>query len=221
VPAAAAEPETAAAKADDVAAGASESWRRIESPLTFEARLGFGLRPDSGLGFTDETTAGAELGLSLYFGLGERLAAGIALDRASLGRGTGLSGIDSVTAEYDVYSAMLGLRALPLRSDFVDLFVGFQLGAGVQTLTATGTSGTGSITAPARVFSCDASDTPALQLGGYLGARFMLAPRWGVSARLNGVGRRLSGEVLDDCAPGLGSLVSVGAGLGVGYDFEL
>jgi hypothetical protein len=49
----------------------------------------------------------------------------------------------------------------------------------------------------------------------------MLAPRWGLSARINASGRRLTGEVIDGCAPGIGTTTTLSGGLGVGYDFDL
>jgi hypothetical protein len=199
---------------------AARPWPRAHSPLTLEGRLGFLVRPDSSAGFDHETNVGAELGLSLYMDIKRELAAGLEIERSSLGRGTAINGLDSVSIDYSVSSAMLGLRAYPKRSELVDVFVGLQVGLGIQGVAATGTASNGALL-PASPYSCGASDTPAFQIGGGIGARLMLTPRWGLTARLNGTGRRLTGEMVEDCAQGIGTAATVSAGLGLGYDFDL
>jgi hypothetical protein len=178
------------------------------------------LRPESSQGFDEESHVGSELGLSLYVDIQRELAAGLEIERASLGRGTAISGLDSVSIDYTVSSAMLGLRAYPLRSKMVDAFVGVQLGVGIQGVSAQGTANNGALT-PASSYSCGASDAPAFQIGGGVGARLMLAPRWGITARINGTGRRLTGDVVEGCAQGIGTATTVSAGIGLGYDFDL
>lgn len=193
---------------------------RARSPLTLEGRLGFLVRPNSGAAFDHESNVGAEVGLSLYLELKRELAAGIEIERSSLGRGTALNHLDSVGIDYAVSSAMLGIRAFPKRTELFDVFVGLQIGVGIQSVSAAGTANNGSL-APASAYSCSASDTPAFQLGGGIGARLMLSPRWGLSARINGTGRRLSDELIGTCAQGIGTATTVSAGLGIGYDFDL
>ncbi len=198
----------------------SPSWQRARAPLTLEGRLGFLWRPDSGAGFDQESNVGAELGLSLYLDLKPELAAGLEIERSSLGRGTAFNGLDSVSTDYTVSSAMLGLRAYPKRTELLDVFVGLQVGLGIQGVSANGTASNGALL-PASAYVCGAADAPAFQIGGGVGARLMLSPRWGVTARINGTGRRLSGDLIEDCAQGLGTATTVSAGLGVGYDFDL
>jgi len=195
-------------------------WPRAHSPLTLEGRFGFLVRPESGNGFDQESIAGAEFGASLYLELKREIAAGLEMERASLGRGTAIRGLDSVSIDYTVSSAMLGLRAYPKRTELLDVFVGIQVGVGIQGVSASGTANNGGVL-PASAYNCGASDTPAFQIGGGIGARLMLTPRWGVTARLNGTGRRLSGEYIEDCAQGIGTATTVSAGLGLGYDFDL
>jgi hypothetical protein len=178
------------------------------------------VRPDSGAGFDHETNVGAELGFSLYMEVKRELAAGLEIERTSLGRGTAINGLDSVNIDYTVASAMLGVRAYPKRTELVDVFVGLQVGLGIQGVAATGTASNGALL-PASSYSCGASDAPAFQIGGGIGARLMLTPRWGLTARLNGTGRRLTGEMVEDCAQGIGTATTVSAGLGLGYDFDL
>lgn len=197
-----------------------QAWERAHSPLTLEGRLGLLLRPESSGGFNDETHAGAELGLSLYMDLNREFAAGLEIDRSSLGRGTALSGLDSVSIDYTVSSAMLGVRAYPKRTELFDLFVGLQVGLGVQGVSAQGIANNGALQ-PGPPYSCGASDAPAFQIGGGVGARLMLSPRWGVTARINGMGRRLSGEVIEDCVQGIGTATTVTSSIGLGYDFDL
>jgi len=199
---------------------AAPPWIRAHSPLTLEGRLGLLLRPGSSAGFQDETHAGTELGLSLYMDLKRELAAGLEIERASLGRGTSISGLDSVSVDYTVSSAMLGVRAYPKRSELFDLFVGLQVGVGIQAVSAVGTANNGALI-PASSYSCGGTDTPAFQIGGGVGARLMFAPRWGVTARINGMGRRLTSDVVDECAQGLGTATTVSGSIGLGYDFDL
>jgi hypothetical protein len=193
---------------------------RARSPLTVDARLGFSWRPEGASGFDDEDTLGSELGASAYFELKREIAAGVEIERTSLGRGTAMSGLDSASIDYTVTSLLLGFKAYPRRSDLLDLFVGFQVGAGIQSVSASGIENNGGLV-PASVYTCSGSDTPALQIGGGIGARFMLSPRWGLTARVNGTGRRLTGELVDDCARGLGTATSVSGSLGLGYDFDM
>ena len=135
-------------------------------------------------------------------------------------RGTALSGLDSVGVDYTVSSAMLGFRAYPKRTEIFDVFVGLQVGVGIQAVSAVGTANNGALL-PASSYTCGAADAPALQLGGGVGARLMFTPRWGVSARVNGMGRRLTSDVVGDCAQGLGTATTISAGVGLGYDFDL
>jgi hypothetical protein len=199
---------------------AAPPWIRAHSPLTLEGRLGLLLRPGSSDGFQDETHAGAELGLSLYMQLKRELSAGVEIERASLGRGTSIGGLDSVSIDYTVSSAMLGVRAYPKRSELLDVFVGVQVGVGIQAVSAVGTANNGALL-PASSYSCGGTDTPAFQIGGGVGARLMFAPRWGVTARINGTGRRLTSDVVDECAQGLGTATTVTGSIGLGYDFDL
>lgn len=194
--------------------------QRAHWPLTLQGKLGFSVRPESSGGFDDETQAGAELGLSLYLELKREFAVGLEIDRVSLGRGTAISGFDSVTADYSVSSAMLGLRAYPKRSELLDLFVGLQVGVGIQGVSAAGTAGGSGLT-PAVAYQCSGSDSPGFQIGGGVGARLMLTPRWGVTAQIGGTGRRLTGDVVEDCARGIGTATTIEGSLGLGYDFDL
>jgi hypothetical protein len=102
----------------------------------------------------------------------------------------------------------------------VDLFVGLQLGVGVQGVSAQGVANNGAIL-PASAYRCSASDAPAFQIGGGVGARLMITPRWGISTRINAVGRRLSGEYIEDCAQGIGTATTITGSVGLGYDFDL
>lgn len=197
-----------------------EPFARARSPITLDARLGFSWRPEGDAGFDDEDTLGSELGASLYFELKREIAAGIELERTSLGRGTAITGLDSVSVDYTATAALLGFRAYPLRRELLDVFVGFQVGAAVQSVSAAGTRNNGGVL-PASVYECSGWDQPALVIGGGIGARFMLSERWGVTARVNATGRRLNGELVDDCARGIGTVTSVSGGLGIGYDFDM
>jgi hypothetical protein len=213
-------PEVAPQRAADAKPQVEVPSLRARWPLTLEGKLGFSVRPESSGGFEEETQVGAEVGLSLYTDIRRELAAGLEVDRVSLGRGTAISGLDSVTVDYTVSSAMLGLRAYPWRSELIDLFVGLQVGVGIQGVSAAGTASDGALN-PAVSYTCSGSDSPGFQLGGGIGARLMLTPRWGVTARVGGTGRRLTGDVVEDCARGIGTATTISGSIGLGYDFEL
>lgn len=195
-------------------------WNRAHQALTVEARLGLLVRPDSGSGFEEESHLGADFGLAGYLDLSREFAAGLELERATLGRGSTLTGLNSVTTDFSVTSAMLGVRAYPKRSEMFDLFVGLQLGLGFQHLSSAGTRTTNALFAPTP-YSCSVTDSPGFQIGGGVGARFMFSPRWGVAARVNATGRRLSSDVIDGCAQGLGTATTITSGITLGYDFDL
>ncbi|RYZ04382.1 MAG: hypothetical protein EOO73_24215 [Myxococcales bacterium] len=195
-------------------------WIRAHRPLTIEARLGLLVRPESSEGFDDETHLGADFGLSGYLDLSREVAAGLELEHASLGRGSAVSGLDTVSTDFSVTSAMLGVRAYPKRSDMLDLYVGLQLGVGFQHVSSAGTRVNEPLR-PGAPFSCSGSDSPGFQIGGGVGARFMISPSWGIGARVNATGRRLTSDVIDACAQGIGGATTITAGLGLGYDFDL
>ncbi|MDF3066466.1 MAG: hypothetical protein K0R38_2067 [Polyangiaceae bacterium] len=220
-------PSKPAARAPEVAATdkqaeapALPAWIRAHQPLTIEARLGLLWRPESSAGFDDETHLGADVGLTGYLDLSRELAAGLEVERASLGRGSAVSGLETVSTDFSVTSAMLGVRAYPRRTEMLDLYVGLQLGVGFQHVSSAGTR----VPAPLRPgvpFSCSGSDSPGLQIGGGVGARLMISPRWGIGARVNATGRRLTSDVVDACGQGIGTATTMSAGLGLGYDFDL
>jgi outer membrane protein with beta-barrel domain len=202
------------------ARAAAAPWIRAHSPLTLEGKLGFLVRPESSSGFDEESHVGAEIGLSLYMDLKRELAVGLELERASLGRGTAITGRDSVSIDYSVTSATLGFRAYPKRTELFDVFVGLQVGLGIQGVSAAGTSSNGALTS-AVAYKCSGSAAPGFQIGGGVGARFMISPRWGITGRINGTGRHLTSDVVEDCAQGIGTATTVSASLGLGYDFDL
>jgi hypothetical protein len=226
------EPEPPSATRSEAAPGATSKapapskdepelppFERAKWPLTVDLKLGMAWRPEGDAGFDAEDRIGTELGGSLYLDITDKIGAGLEVDRASLGRGNSINGFNSISVDYSDLSAMLGLRAYPRRGELLDLFVGIQVGVGIQGVSATGTTDNG--LQPATPYSCSGSDSPGFQIGGGIGARLMLAPRWGITARVNGTGRKLTPEVINDCARGLGSLTTVSGSLAVGYDFDL
>jgi hypothetical protein len=102
----------------------------------------------------------------------------------------------------------------------VDLYVGLQLGMGIQHVSSAGTRVSAALQ-PGASFSCGASDSPSFQIGGGVGARLMISPRWGIGARVNATGRRLTSDFVEDCAQGLGTATTLSASLALGYDFDL
>lgn len=213
-------PEVGASQKPKEEAPALPTWIRAHRPLTLEARLGLLMRPQSSEGFDKESHLGVDVGLAGYLDLSRELAAGLELERTTLGRGSAISGQNTVSTDFSVTSAMLGVRAYPKRSEMLDLYVGLQVGVGFQSVSSAGTRATVPLR-PGTPFSCSATDSPGLQIGGGVGARFMISPRWGIGARVNATGRRLTSDVIDACAQGIGGATTITAGIGLGYDFDL
>ena len=191
-------------------------------PLTLEARFGFNAR----LGSSFDASAHEEL-LDTNFAFGGYLAwsrefaLGLELEHSGLGRVRGLSGQNSIDAEYSATGLWLGARVFPIRRERLDVFVNLRLGMVLQHVDALGTRPTStSITVPAARFSCSEWDGPGVGLGGAVGLALRLSRHFSVLSRVDATGERLSGEQLGTCADGIGSVASVSGTVGLAYEFE-
>jgi hypothetical protein len=156
-----------------------------------------------------------------YFALSSSWAVGLELEHAGLGRGASTSGLNSVSVEYDVTSLWLGGRVFPYRSERAEVSLGLRVGAGWQSLDANGIRERLPTTSSPETFSCSATGGPAVSLGAYLGAAYRLSTNLSLVARADGVARRLSGDVIGNCAPGAGSITGLNVGGGLFYSFDL
>ena len=213
----------AARPRSDSAPPASAFARDFDAlPLTLEVRFGFNAR----LGSSFDASAHEQL-LDTAFAIGGYLAwspeyaLGLEVEHSGLGRVRGLSGQNSIDAEYSVNSAWLAARVFPIRRERLDVFVNLRLGLAMQQVSALGTRITSdSITVPATSFSCSESDGPGIGLGGAVGVAYRLARHVSFVSRVDATGERLSGDQLGTCADGIGSVASISGTLGLAYEFD-
>lgn len=171
--------------------------------------------------FKNEEHLDTAFQLGGYFALTPVWAFGLEFERAGLGRGTTTAGLNSVSVEYDATSLWLGGRVFPYRTERTEVFLGLRVGVGWQSLDANGTREQWPTTASPTTFSCSVTDAPSLGLGAYLGGAYRLGQNLSLVARVDGTARRTSGDVIDGCAPGAGSIVGLNVGGGLFYAFDL
>lgn len=191
-------------------------------PLTLEARFGFNARFGSSFDPSDnDQVLDTSFAFGAYLAWSPEYAVGLELEQAGLGRIRGLSGENSIDAEYSATSAWLATRVFPWHSERLDVFVNLRLGLAMQHVNALGTrQESDSIAVPAQSFSCTAWDGPGIGLGAALGLNYRLARHVAFVSRLDATGERLSGDELGTCADGIGSVTSVAGSVGLAYTFE-
>jgi hypothetical protein len=191
-------------------------------PLTLEARFGFNARFGSSFDSTDDDQVlDTSFALGAYLAWSPEYAVGLELEQTGLGRIRGLSGENSIDAEYSATSAWLATRVFPWHSERLDVFLNLRLGLAMQHVNALGTRvESDSIAVPAQSFSCTAWDGPGIGLGAALGLNYRLARHVAFVSRLDATGERLSGDVLGTCADGIGSVTSIAGSVGLAYTFE-
>jgi hypothetical protein len=191
-------------------------------PLTLEARLGFNARLGSSFDdATEEERWGATYAFAAYFAWKPEFALGLELDHSGLGSVRALSGQDSIDNQYSATGTWLGARVFPIRRERLDFFVNLRVGMVFQHVSAFGTRETsGSITEPARSYSCSEWDGPGIGLGGGLGIAYRLGRQISFVSRVDLSGARLNGESLGTCADGIGSVASLSGSVGLAFEFE-
>jgi hypothetical protein len=172
-------------------------------------------------GFRDDDRAGMTFGLGGWFAPNRTYSLGLTYQRTTLGTAQTEGGEQSLSARYDMNTFWFGGRAYPLRDDRVGLYILLELGASWQEVSAGGTRATGSFTSPAGSFACSEADSPGLALGGGLGLDVEIERELAFVVQTDLSGHRLSSDVVDDCAPGIGSATNLGARVGFLYRFDL
>jgi hypothetical protein len=193
-----------------------------ESSVGPEVFAGMNGRLSDAEGFRDDDEhTGMTFGLGGWFAPNRTYSLGLTYQRTTLGAAQSAGGVDSLTARYDMNTFWFGGRAYPLRNDTVGLYVLLELGASWQEVSAGGTRPTSVFTSPAESFACSEADSPGLALGGGLGLDVDIERRLAFLVQADLSGHRLSSEVVDGCAPGIGSVTNVGARVGFLYRFDL
>ncbi len=201
----------------------SEYERNYDAlPLTLEARFGFNAR--LGRSFddaADEGLLGTNFAIAGFLAWSPEYALGLELEHTGLGSVRGLSGQNSIDAEYSATGAWLAARVFPIRRERLDVFVNLRLGLILQHVDALGTRvDSTSITVPAQSFACSEWDGPGVGLGGAIGLAYRLSRRVAFITRVDATGERLSGDQLGTCADGIGTVSSLGGSLGLSFDID-
>jgi hypothetical protein len=186
----------------------------IELDIGVNARLG-----DNG-SYTDEQVYGASYGLGAWLTVVEQVELGLELTRTQLGRVANDFSPNLLWAEYAVTTLWAGGRFEPWRSSDVATFVALRLGVAAQDVDARGIRAADSALAPGTTYACSELDGPGLALGGGAGVALLLGRHVQLVARLDASAHRLEGDFLGACAVGIGTITSVGFGLGLAYGFE-
>jgi hypothetical protein len=193
-----------------------------EMTLGIEADVGINGRLGSGNeGFDTEDPAGVAYALGAWFAPDRVYSVGLAYQRTGLGSGQTEPVAPSVTAQYDLNTIWLGGRAYPLRNDHVGMFLQIMVGGSWQEVRASGTRATAEFVTPAETFSCSVSDGPGLSLSGGIGLDVDIDRHLAFVASAEGGGHQQSGELVDGCTLGVGSVTTVLGRIGFMYRFDL
>jgi hypothetical protein len=186
----------------------------LELDLAFNARLG-----EQG-SYSEDRGYGALYGAGAWLRAVEHVELGLELTRTELGKVESERSPNLIWAEYGVTSLWFGGRFEPWRSNDVALFVALRVGYGWQDVSARGVLQEPGGLAPAGSFSCSETGGGGVAFGGGVGAALFLGPRIQLVGRLDATAHRLTSDRLGSCAPGIGSVTSLGLGLGLAYGFQ-
>jgi hypothetical protein len=170
---------------------------------------------------TEEERAGLGFDLSAWYTLSREYVLGFGLTHADLGSVGTTAGIDSFEGEYGVTAAYLGARAFPWRGENAEVFLGLRVGLAWQDVDARGWRTLQPNVSQPEPFSCSGVSGPALALGAGIGGALRLGARAWLTGRLDANGYKMSGDMVEDCAVGLGSATNATLGAGLLYAFDL
>ncbi len=171
--------------------------------------------------FDSRNIFGIRYGVAAWYAPEDLYSVGLAFETAGLGGGQRAEGLDSIDIEYGVSTVWAGARAYPFRRGPLALFVLLRVGASFQRLDANGIRATSNITVPAETFQCSAGQGPGFALGGSVGVDVTLNEQIAFLGQVDAAAHRLSSDVIDGCARGVGSVSSLGFGLGLAYRFGI
>jgi hypothetical protein len=190
----------------------------LELDAGFAGRLG----DNSDFDLGREESSGLVIGPSVWLAPSRLWSIGLAYERSALGVDRSASGsANSIDVRRDLDALWLRGRAYPWRTDSVGVYVGLGLGASWQHVRGTGTLDSGSFVRPAEPYSCSGSDGPGFALGGGVGLDVDLSRSIAFITGFDAAAHRQTGGVVEGCAPGSGSITSLGARLGFAYRFDL
>jgi hypothetical protein len=163
---------------------------------------------------------GASFGVSAYVEPSRRYAFGFGFEHAGLGGEQAAGDLGSAELTRDVNVLWGGLRVHFVNTEAVALSVLLGPGLAWQGVSANGllTPGIGKLPT---TFFCSAGDSVNLALRAGLGARIALGSGISFLADVSFDNVRLASEVIDDCAPGAGTVSLIGARVGFGYQLDV
>jgi hypothetical protein len=205
----------------------SESFTPYASSFGLEPMIGLSGRLDSpSTGYQLDDKAAFFYGAGAFYSPDRKWSFGLSYQRGSLSSEKGevnWSGVgDKITR--NLQSVLVNVRAYPVRTDRVGMYVGLLLGGAVQTASATGATFTSDVTLPARPFSISTDPSLGMVLGLGLGLDMDVAKDLAVLTSLNLTNYWLTSDSLtsapDPLIPGLGSAMYLDWRFAFQYRFD-
>lgn len=169
---------------------------------------------------SEEERFGVGFDLSTWLTLSTEYLLGFGLTYASLGSVQTASGVNEFKGAYSVTATYLGARAFPWRRPNAEIFVGLRVGLAWQGIDATGVRSPPDVWDP-QPFACSGTAGPGVALGAGIGGALRLGSRAWLTGHLDANGYKMTSEVIDDCAVGIGSVTNASFGAGILYAFDL
>jgi hypothetical protein len=169
----------------------------------------------------EEDRAGLGFDLSAWFTLSKEYILGFGLTHADLGSVSTTAGIDSFEGDYGVTAAYLGARAFPWRGANAEIFIGLRVGLAWQDVDARGWRTLQPNVSQPEPFTCSGVSGPGVALGAGAGGALRLGARAWLIGRLDANGYKMTSDVVENCAVGIGSVTNATLGAGLLYAFDL
>jgi hypothetical protein len=188
----------------------------LEADIFVNGRIG-----STGLEPSEEEHFGVGFDVSGWLSASRAWALGLGLTYTDLGNVTAGTDGNGFDADYSVTALTLGARAFPWRSKSAEIFLGLRAGIAWQGIDAVGIRTLQPNVAPPESYACSATSGPGLALGAGIGGALRLGARAWLMGHVDANGYKMTSNIVDDCAVGLGSVSSVSAGAGLLYAFDL
>jgi hypothetical protein len=199
----------------------SDPWQdahaiALEGGIGVNGRIG-----PSSIEPAEEEHAGVAFDVSGWFTLSKEYVLGLGFTYADLGNVTAGSGGNGFDADYSATVLYLGARAFPWRSKNAEIFLGLRVGLAWQGIDALGVRTLEPNVSPPTAYSCSGVSGPGIALGAGIGGALRLGARAWVVGQVDANGYGMTSDVVENCAPGIGSVTSVSTGVGLLYAFDL
>jgi hypothetical protein len=194
-----------------------------ETTLGFELAGGLQTRLGDGedYGYASRAPGGVVFGPGIWLSPARLWSVGLLYRRAGLGTDRSGPGETSLTVHRQQDTLWGAGRAYPWRTDSMGIYVLLELGMSWQHANADGSRVTTEFLRPAETYACSASDGPGFALGGGLGFDVDLEKNLSFVTQLEATAHRHTSEPIDGCAPGSGSVTTIGASIGFAYKLDL